>query len=116
MFDPVHADAQRDHKLTFVYFRNWAVPACTRFEENVLKDPAILQAVAELYCAVLDFHMDRQLAEDWGIAAPPGVAVVDPDRRILARLSGEVSAAELLAAIQTAKDEFAPSLQSTPVP
>jgi hypothetical protein len=105
-FDRVHADSQRDQKLTFVYFRHWAVIACTDFEDNVLKGPAVLQATAELYCVPLDFYWDRPLAEEWGVEAPPGVVILDPQSRVLARLSGEISTAQLLEAIQSAKDEF----------
>ncbi|MBU0617547.1 MAG: hypothetical protein KKI02_07505, partial [Planctomycetes bacterium] len=75
-FEPVHADARRDRKLTFVYFRHWAVVACTDFEENALKSPEVLEALrpgGPLYCAVLDAYADRRLASEWGIEDPPGV-------------------------------------------
>lgn len=118
-FDPVHAESQRDQKLTFVYFRHWAVIACTDFEENVLKNPAVLEALkptGPLYCAVLDFHWDRPLAEEWGVEAPPGVVILDPEGRVLARLSGETTVEELLESIQKAVDEFTPASQPGPVP
>jgi len=115
-FDRVHAESRRDQKLTFVYFRHWAVTACTDFEENVLKDPAVLQATADLYSVPLDFHWDRPLAEEWGIEAPPGVVILDPEDRVLARLSGEITVSQLLEAIQAVKNEFAPAPQPASVP
>ncbi|MFQ5806962.1 MAG: TlpA family protein disulfide reductase [Phycisphaerae bacterium] len=118
-FERVYADSERDQKLTFVYFRHWAVTECTDFEENVLKHPAVLEALhpnGAYYCAVLDILLDRPLADEWGVEAPPGVVILDPEGRVLARLSGEISIAQLLEAIQVAKDEFAPATQPTSVP
>lgn len=115
-FDRVHADSRRDQKLTFVYFRHWSVIACTDFEETVLEDPAVLEATAELYCVPLDFHWDRPLAEEWGVEAPPGVVILDPQRRVLASLAGSPSAEQLLKAIESAKSDFAGATQSTRVP
>ena len=108
-FERVYADARRDQKLTFVYFRHWAVIACTGFEEDVLKSPEVLEALrpdGPFYCAVLDAYADRRLASDWDIAGPPGVAILDPNDRVLARLSGEITAEQLLAALQGAIEAF----------
>ena len=118
-FDRVHAESRRDQKLTFVYFRHWALVACTDFEENVLKDPTVLELLQPdgvFYCAVLDFLLDRPLAEEWGIEAAPGVVILDPKGRVLARLSGEISVERLREAIQTARDEFAADTQPQRVP
>jgi len=106
-YEPVQEAAQRDGKLTFVYFRNWMVPACTRFEENVLKAPEILDALDGMYCVVLDFYQDRPLADKWGVTAPPAVVILDVDRRVLARVSGDATAQDLLSAIATAQERFA---------
>lgn len=110
-FDRVHAEGQRDGKLTFVYFRHWSVVACTTFEEDVLKEPAVLQATAALYCVPLDFHWDRPLADRWGIPEPPGVVILDPEGRARARLSGEISVEQLLDAIRTAQNESVATTQ-----
>jgi hypothetical protein len=109
VFEPVYADARRDQKLTFVYFRHWAVIACTDFEENVLKDPEVLEALrpdGSFYCAVLDSYADRRLARDCGVEGPPAVAILDPDGRVLARLSGKITVEQLLAAIRTALQAY----------
>ena len=113
-FDPVFADARRDGKLTFVYFRNWAVIACTEFEENVLKQPAVLQALqptGPLYAAALDFQWDRPLADRWGVEAPPAVVILDSEERVLARLAGEITVEQLLEAIESARGRPAPVTQ-----
>jgi hypothetical protein len=119
MFEPVYADAQRDQKLTFVYFRHWAVVACTDFEENVLKSPEVLEALrpdGPFYCVVLDAYADRRLASQWGIAGPPGVAILDPNDRVLARLSGKITVQQLLAAMQGAIEAFPAASQPARAP
>jgi hypothetical protein len=119
VFDPVYADAQRDQKLTFVYFRHWAVIACTDFEENVLKSPEVLEALrpdGPFYCAVLDAYADRRLASEWGVAGPPGVAILDPNDRVLARLSGKITVQQLLAAMQGAIEAFPAASQPARAP
>lgn len=118
-FEPVQADARRDHKLTFVYFRHWAVIACTNFEENVLKSPEVLQALrpnGPFYCAVLDAYADRRLAAEWGVEGPPAVVVLDPAERLLARLSGEITIERLLAAMQRAVEAFPTASQPAHAP
>lgn len=82
----------------------------------MLKDPAVRQAVADLYCVVLDFHLDRRLAQQCDVSAPPGIAIIGPNRHLLARLSGEASVDQVLAAIDAAKARFARSAQSTASP
>lgn len=118
-FEPVYAESRRNDKLTFVYFRNWAVTDCTQFEENVLKTPEVRQALNSdgvFYCAVLDFLWDRPMADRWGIESPPGVVILTPDGRVLAHLSGKISAEALLDAIQSAKSEFLAATQPASVP
>jgi hypothetical protein len=118
-FEPVHADARRDRKLTFVYFRHWAVVACTDFEENVLKSPEVLEALrpdGPFYCAVLDAYADRRLASEWRIEGPPGIAVLDPAGRVLVRLSGEITIEQLLAATRQAVEMFPAASQPARAP
>jgi hypothetical protein len=118
-FAPVLAESQRDQKLTFVYFRDWAVVACTDFEENVLKHPAVLEALrpnGAFYCVPLQFTWDRPLAEQWGVELPPAVVIVDPEERLLLRLSGEISVEQLLDAIEAAKEEFPAATQPARAP
>lgn len=113
-FEPVHSDATRDGKLTFVYFRHWAVIACTEFEENVLKQPAVLQALhpsGPFYATVLDFQWDRPLANRWGVDSPPAVVILDDQERVLTRLSGQITVEQLLKAVRAAGGSTAPETQ-----
>ncbi|MDX2198170.1 MAG: hypothetical protein SF069_04265 [Phycisphaerae bacterium] len=102
-YDDVHARALREKKLTFVYFRNWASVACTEFEDKVLKQPPVLQALEPLVCVPLDLLWDKALAERWGISEIPGCAVVGQDSQLLEKVQGAVSAEQLLSAVQAAK-------------
>jgi hypothetical protein len=114
-FEPVHADACRDQKLTFVYIRHWAMIACTNFEEDVLKSPEVLEVLrpgGAFYCAVLDAYADRRLASKWGVEGPPGVVILDPASRVIARLSGEITGEQLLAALRRAIEAFPAASQS----
>jgi len=118
-FDPVHADARRDNKLTFVYFRHWAVIACTSFEENVLMSPRVLEALqspGSFYAVVLDAYADRALARDWGIEDPPGVVVLDPKGRVLAVLSGKITIEELASALERAVAAYPAASQPARAP
>ena len=111
VFDPVYAKSRAENKLTFVYFRNWYAIECTEFEENVLKQPVVLEATADLACVPLDFDWDRPLADKWGIRQAPAFVIVDPAGRILARREGAISLEALLDAVDQAKEEFAPMTQ-----
>jgi hypothetical protein len=110
-YERVHAKAQAGNQLTFVYFRNWYSVECTQFEENVLKQPAVPEAVSDMQCVLLSFDWDQPLAEEWEISQPPAYAIVDPQDRVLARGEGDITLEALLEAIQRAKDEFAPMTQ-----
>jgi hypothetical protein len=93
-------------RARFVYFRHWAVPACTRFEENVLLDPHVLSATRPYYCIVLAYNVDKHLADDWGVSEPPGVALLGPGGRLLASGSGAMSKEQLLALFKRANDQM----------
>ena len=114
-WDPGAADTARKGKVAFVYFRHWAVVQCTEFEEKVLKDPAILTATAELYCVVLDYRVDKRLADEWGISEPPGGAFLDPGGRVLDRFSGSLSVEALRDRIASARRSAASPAASSPV-
>ena len=118
-FEPVLAEAQRDQKLTFVYFRHWAAVACTDFEENVLKNPTVLQELrpnGAFYCVTLQFTWDRPLAQQWAIETPPAVVILDPAEHVLSSLSREISVEQLLQAIRAAKDKFPAATQPARAP
>lgn len=96
-------EAQKRDQLVFVYLRHWTSVACTEFEDQVLSDPAVLDATAGLYCIPLDITWDRELAEQWGVLEVPAVVIFSPDGRQLAALSGTITLRQVLDAIATAK-------------
>lgn len=113
-YEPVHADAQRDNKITFAYFRHWSVVACTDFEEKVLKNPAALGATRSFYCVPLDILIDDKLATSWNIKEPPAVVLVSPDGKVLETLTGRISVDQLLTAMSRARGATASSTSPTP--
>ena len=101
--DAVERDA--GNRTRFVYFRHWAVPACTRFEEDVLLDPQVLAATRPYYCIVLAYNVDKRLADSWGVSEPPGVALLGPGARLLSSGSGTMSKEKLLALFKRADEQ-----------
>jgi len=116
---PTYTDArevaQRSGQPIFVYFRNWYSVDCTRFEENVLKDPAVLAETRTMVCVPLDFDWDRPLAQQWRLTATPAFVIVTADGRVLARGQNPLTREDLLAAFRQARSALtvAPSTQST---
>ena len=110
-FEPVFRQSRADGRLTFVYFRNWAMVECTDFEETVLKDPAVLELLRPdgmFYCVPLEFYWDRPLARKWGVERPPAVVILAPSGRVLAKLSGEITTEQLLSALHEAQAAASP--------
>ena len=108
-FDFVHRDAVRDNRLTFVYFRSPYSVQCTRFEDAVLSSPEVRAATEPLYCAVVDFGWDRELALRWGLTQAPSFALISPAGEVLASGMGEMSARQVLDAIAIARERHAAS-------
>ncbi len=105
-YQDAHAVAQREHKLTFVYFRNWYLKDCTEFEEHMLGDLEVVGETRSLICTVLDFDWDRPLAEKWGIKMVPGFVITTPDDEVLVKQQRPISRDELLKALRLAKEKF----------
>ncbi len=101
--DAVARDA--GEKSRFVYFRHWAVPDCTKFEETVLLDPSVRNATNAYYCIVLAYNVDKHLADSWNVTEPPGVAILSPAGNLLSSGSGFMKREELLALFQRADRE-----------
>lgn len=108
-FNSVHANSRREQKLTFVYMRSPYLVECTRFEDAVLLDPAVRGVLygGDFNPVALDFSWDWRLAERWGLERPPAYAVVGPDDELLAHGFGEITVAQLLEALNRAKQRFA---------
>lgn len=105
-YDRVHGPTRQTGQLTFVYFKAWYLVECTEFEEQVLNDPAVVEAVNGFVCCMLNFDWDRSLAEAWNITRPPAYAITAPDGRVLVAGEGKVSKEALLADIRKAKSIY----------
>jgi hypothetical protein len=109
-YEDARVQAQTQRQLTFVYFRTWYSVECTRFEEDVLKQPRVLEALKGLVAVPLEYDVDRNLAQRWGLTQVPAFAIVGPSGNVLASGQGVVSVEVLLAAIDRAKQR-APQTQ-----
>jgi thioredoxin-related protein len=105
-FEDARIQAQAQRQLTFVYFRTWYSVECTRFEEEVLKQPRVLEALKGLVAVPLEYDADRDLAQRWSLTQVPAFAIVDPSGNVLASGQGVVSADVLLAAIERARQRM----------
>lgn len=105
-YEEAWADARQQRRLTFVYFRNWYSVDCTRFEDDVLKQPQVRAALDAFVCVPLEYEVDRALAERWNLSGTPAYAIVAPDGTVLEKGEGSCSAEELLAAIERARERF----------
>lgn len=115
------AAARADRKLTFVYFRSWYSVECTHFEEEVLKNRAVLAETQSMVCVPLDFDHDRMLApqsltRQWGLQKVPAFAIVTPEGQVLEQAEAPITLSGLLDAIRAAKAKSAGSTQPAPPP
>ena len=115
-YQDAQLDAQTQNRLTFAYFRNWYSVECTNFEENVLKQPAVLDVAADMICVPLEYTIDHSLAQGWGIEKVPAFAIVDPAGTVYESGSGKITLDELLTALAQARQRFAPQTQPTTTP
>lgn len=106
-FDAAQVEKQRADKPVFVYFRHWAVPECTKFEQNVLELADVRSALMATYRIVLDYRVDQDLARRWGVTDTPGVAMLGPRGEVLASASGYQTRESLLAFLQRGNQEYA---------
>lgn len=113
-YEDARVQAQAQRQLTFVYFRTWYSVECTRFEEDVLKQPRVLEALKGLVAVPLEYDADREIARRWSLTQVPAFAIVDPSGNALASSQGVVSADVLLAAIDRGKQRIAQTQPAVP--
>ena len=113
--DSTRDSARTEQKLMFVYLRNWASVECTDFVNGVLSEKRVVDATADMLCVQLEYAVpaDQRLAESWGITRVPAVAIVDPSGNVIEKASGPLSAPDLLALIDRARQRYAPTTQSS---
>jgi hypothetical protein len=106
-YNEAQVEAQRGEKPTFIYFRHWADPRCTRFEQDVLDQADVRAALTDFYRVVLQYTSDEELARQCGVTDIPGVAILGPRGRVLATSSGPMKKEALLEFVQRGKQEYA---------
>lgn len=108
-YDGAHGPTRQTGQLTFTYFRAWYSRDCTEFEDKVLSDPAVVEAVSNMVCCALDYDWNKSLAEAWSLSRPPAYSITAPDGRVMVAGEGKVSRDALLADIRKAKSIFSQS-------
>ncbi|MGD8450620.1 MAG: hypothetical protein PVJ57_02280 [Phycisphaerae bacterium] len=115
-FDDAQAQARSEHRLTFVYFRNWYSVDCTNFEEHILKQPAVRAAADAMICVCFEFDLYRRLAERFELQTVPSYTVVDPNGTVLERGQGDMTAESVLASFERARQAFTPNSEPARTP
>lgn len=101
-YDLTQAAAREKNQLTFVYFRSWVSLDCTHFEDEVLHDNDVINELKDTTNLMLEHG---PLAKKWGLNTVPSYAVVGPDGSVLESAVAPITAADLVAAIQRAKEK-----------
>lgn len=101
-FEPVLEESRQAGKATFVYLRSWYLVQCTKFEDEVLRDPAVVKATQPMNCIMLDFDNSSRLTRAWGLTEAPAFVVFGPEGALRGSGSGRISRESLLAALRGA--------------
>lgn len=83
-----------------VYFRMRRSPLCERFEEGVLRDAAVVDAVQRYVCVRLDVGQATAEVKRYDVRGVPALLLLDSAGAELARLSGVVEKAVLLSRLR----------------
>jgi thioredoxin-like negative regulator of GroEL len=120
---PTYQDAQvlsqSRNQPTLIYFRSWYLVECTDFEEQVLRNPAVLAETRTMVCVVLDFDWDQSLARQWQLNVVPAIAILSPSGELLARHEAPLSREVFLDTVRSARANWAasaPPIDAEPAP
>jgi len=88
-FSNAQAKAKRLGRPLFIHFyADWCEP-CRRMQKEVFNSPELSQHLGRRFVLVrLDSDLNPELAERFGVHSLPSDVFVDPDGRVIARLSG----------------------------
>ena len=75
-------------------------PACRNFEEEVLSDARVAEALRSYEFHKVDIQSHKQAAQDFGVTAVPDLWVVGVDLAVLARENRTMDTAELLRVLE----------------
>lgn len=97
-------EARREGKPMFVYLRNWYLPECTRFEDNVLKNAAVVSATGDLYAVFLEADWSTHLMQAWTLQRTPAVAVLTAGGELVSASDDLQTTADLLDFLVVARE------------
>lgn len=83
-------EAKASKKLAVLVFFNKGLKDCKRFEEETLPNPAVISALQQHVCAMIDpdgTDEDNALWQKHGQVRPPMTYVYDPDGKLLTSIS-----------------------------
>src|SRR5581483_8710762 len=83
-------EAKASKKLAVLVFFNKGLKDCQRFEADTLPNPAVVSALQQHVCAMIDpdgTDEDNALWQKHGQVRPPMTYVYDPDGKLLTSIS-----------------------------
>jgi hypothetical protein len=117
-FDAGVAESRAGGRPLFVYFRDWASPRCTRFEDAVLSHPTVVEALRAFICVPLQWNtaVDAPVAETYGVRDVPAFVIFSSRGEVLARGQADVTREQLLQALSAARVAQAAQGRATSAP
>ena len=104
-FDTGVAESRAANRPLFVYFRDWASPRCTRFEDSVLSHPTVVETLRGFISVPLQWNtaVDAPVAETYGIRDVPAFVILSSRGEVLARGQTNITLEQLLQALSAAR-------------
>lgn len=99
-YEPGAAGSSSSARPELVYFRAWYSVECTRFEDNVLRNPTAVEAVQDFDCYMVEYDWHEKVAQTWGVREVPGFVILSPDGFVMAKRSGPISLDEFLESVR----------------
>lgn len=101
---PAAQKAARDGKrMVLVYFFVRGAELCHRFEEGVLRDPAVVAATEAFACVRLDAARESAEARRLDVRGAPTILILDAQGNEVARAGGLTGKEKLIARLQEAQ-------------
>lgn len=97
--------ASQENKPVIVYF--WAIwcQYCAKFQTDTLGNPQVKKILEEDYVLVaMDLDVDRDVANNYQVFAPPAVVFLDGKGKELGRVPGAVDADYFLPVVTKVRD------------
>lgn len=88
--EPTLQRAAATRQLVLVQFRTLADPTCIEADSILFSDNDVIQAVKDFQCVRLDYVLNRELADQYGVTVVPSYVVLRPDGSVIDRRSGRI--------------------------